>query len=117
MAGMSDGVISIVNSDEAALRIIVRQQRKEIDELKAAKGLVVAMIQTDANGKVDGIRHQEEDTFPPDSLIPLYLAPQSALRIAERKALEYVCSTVMPDGSREGDDALYALQGLLKRLG
>jgi len=60
---MSDGVISIVNSDEAALRIIVRQQRKEIEELKAAKGLVVAMIQTDANGKVEGIRHNEGDTF------------------------------------------------------
>jgi hypothetical protein len=113
---MSDGVINIANSDEAALRIIVRQQRKEIDELKAAKGLVVAMIQTDANGKVKGIRHQEEDDFPPDSLIPLYLAPQSALRIAERKALEYICSAVMPDGSREGDDALYALRGLLRRL-
>jgi hypothetical protein len=114
---MSDGVIGIVNSNEAALRIIVRQQRKEIDELKAAKGLVVAMIQTDANGKVEGIRHQEDDNFPPDSLIPLYAVPQSSLRIDERKALEYVCSNVLPDGSREGDDAVYALRMLLKRLG
>lgn len=113
---MSDGVIAIVNSDEAALRIIVRQQRKEIDELKAAKGLVVAMIQTDANGKVEGIRHQEDDNFPPDSLIPLYAAPQSSLRADERKALEYVCSSVLPDGSREGDDAVYALRMLLRRM-
>ena len=113
---MSDGVIAIVNSDEAALRIIVRQQRKEIDELKAANGLVIAMIQTDANGKVDGMRHQEDDNFPPDSLIPLYAYPQSLLRIAERKALEYVCSNVLPDGSREGDDALYALRMLLRRM-
>jgi hypothetical protein len=43
-------------------------------------------------------------------------ARATALSGEERKALKYVCSTVMPDGSREGDDALYALRGLLRRL-
>jgi hypothetical protein len=35
---------------------------------------------------------------------------------AERQAIEYVCSNVLPDGSREGDDALHALRMMLKRL-
>jgi hypothetical protein len=33
---MSDGVINISNSDEAALRIIVKQQREEIEQIKHA---------------------------------------------------------------------------------
>jgi hypothetical protein len=33
----------------------------------------------------------------------------------ERTAVEYVCRNVLPDGSREGDDALHSLRSLLKR--
>ena len=33
----------------------------------------------------------------------------------ERTAVEYVCRKVLPDGSREGDDALHSLRTLLKR--
>jgi len=33
----------------------------------------------------------------------------------ERTAVEYVCRNVLPDGSREGDDALHSLRTLLKR--
>ena len=33
----------------------------------------------------------------------------------EREALTYVCSNVLPDGSREGDDALYSLRNLRER--
>lgn len=77
-----------VTEDEAALRILVEQQRKEIEEMKAAWGLVAAIIQTDANGKVRGIRHQEQDNFPPDELIPLYLCPQLSFSDAERMAIQ-----------------------------
>ena len=34
---------------------------------------------------------------------------------AERQAVKYVCRNVLPDGSREGDDALHLLRMLLKR--
>jgi hypothetical protein len=52
-----------------------------------AAGLVAAIIQTDANGKVQGIRHQEEDDFPPNELIPLYLCPQLSISRSERLAI------------------------------
>jgi hypothetical protein len=35
----------------------------------------------------------------------------------EREAVAYVCRNALPDGSREGDDSLHSLRGLLKRLG
>ena len=50
-------------------------------------GLVAAIIQTDANGKVEGIRHQEQDNFPPNELIPLYLSPQLSISRPERLAI------------------------------
>jgi hypothetical protein len=52
-----------------------------------AAGLVAAIIQTDANGKVEGIRHQAEYDFPPNELIPLYLCPQLSISRPERLAI------------------------------
>ena len=34
---------------------------------------------------------------------------------AERDAVDYVCRNLLPDGSREGDDALHSLRMLLRR--
>jgi hypothetical protein len=47
--------------------------------------------------------------------VPLYRHAQPTLTDAEREAVEYVCRNVLPDGSREGDDALHSLRMLLKR--
>lgn len=49
------------------------------------------------------------DNIPP--------APEPAFTLTddEREAVEYVCRQVLPDGSREGDDALHALRMLWKR--
>ena len=47
--------------------------------------------------------------------VPLYRHAQPTLTDAEREAVKYVCRNVLPDGSREGDDALHLLQMLLKR--
>jgi hypothetical protein len=47
--------------------------------------------------------------------VPLYRHSQPTLTDAEREAVEYVCRNVLPDGSREGDDALHLLRMLLKR--
>jgi hypothetical protein len=52
-----------------------------------AAGLVAAIMQTNSNGKVEGIRHQEEDDFPPNELIPLYLCPQLSISRSERLAI------------------------------
>lgn len=38
-----------------------------------------------------------------------------SLTSEEREAVDYVCRNVLPDGSREGDDALNLLRMLLKR--
>ena len=50
-------------------------------------------------------------------VVPLYRQPHPTLTLtdAEREALRYVGSNVLPDGSREGDDALHAIRMLLKR--
>ena len=47
--------------------------------------------------------------------VPLYRHSQPTLTDAERAAVKYVCRNVLPDGSREGDDALHSLRMLLKR--
>ena len=44
---------------------------------------------------------------------PLFFTP--TLTDAERDAVDYVCRNVLPDGSREGDDALHSLRMLLRR--
>jgi hypothetical protein len=38
----------------------------------------------------------------------------SQLTDEQRIAIQYVCSSVLPDGSREGDDALHTLRTMVK---
>lgn len=89
-----------------------------------AAGIVAAIMQTDANGKVEGIRHQEEDDFPPSALIPLFLCPQLSIsrseRLAIRRAADWLASAAMArnDIHTAGylcDDAA-TLRKLLERL-
>lgn len=87
-------------------------------------GLVAALIQTDANGKVEGIRHQEQDNFPPNELIPLYLLPTFAISDKERKAIKVAIEwlTTLSSRRREIHSADLLLQdartlrGLLDRV-
>jgi hypothetical protein len=85
-------------------------------------GLVAAMIQTDARGKVQGIRHQPRDTFPPNELIPLYLSPQLSLTEAEREAVEASFDAMQYAADELGlsqadcDRMVATLRGLLERL-
>jgi hypothetical protein len=100
----------------------------EVNEMSAASrgshGLVAALIQTDANGKVEGIRHQEEDDFPPNELIPLYLCPQLSISDKERKAIKTAIEwlTTLSSRRREIHSADLLLQdartlrGLLERI-
>jgi hypothetical protein len=89
-----------------------------------AAGLVAALIQTDATGKVEGIRHQEESNFPPNELIPLYLCPQLSISDKERKAIKTAIEwlTTLSSRRREIHSADLLLQdartlrGLLERI-
>jgi hypothetical protein len=38
----------------------------------------------------------------------------SQLTDEQRIEIQYVCSSVLPDGSREGDDALHTLRTMVK---
>ena len=87
-------------------------------------GLVAALIQTDSSGKVAGIRHQEQDVFPPDELIPLYLCPQLTVSEKEKQAIKIAVEwlTTLSSRRREIHSADLLLQdartlsGLLQRL-
>jgi hypothetical protein len=87
-------------------------------------GLVAAIIQTDANGKVKGIRHQTEDDFPPNELIPLYLCPQLSISRPERLAIRRAADWLAKAAESRNDihtagylcDDAAVLRGLLGRL-
>jgi hypothetical protein len=88
-----------------------------------AAGLVAAIIQTDANGKVEGIRHQTEDDFPPNELIPLYLCPQLSISRPERLAIRRAADWLAKAAETRNDihtagylcDDAAVLRGLLDR--
>ena len=87
-------------------------------------GLVAAIIQTDASGKVEGIRHQEQDDFPPNELIPLYLCPQLSISKPERLAIGRAADWLANAAESRNDihtagylcDDAAVLRGLLGRL-
>ena len=87
-------------------------------------GFVAAMIQTDEHGKVAGIRHQEQDAFPPNELIPLYLCPQLTVSKKEQQAIKIAIEwlTTLSSRRREIHSADLLLQdartlsGLLQRI-
>ncbi len=74
-----------VTEDAAGLHFEIKDDGSA--EYQKSAGIVAAIIQTDANGNVQGIRHQEEDDFPPNELIPLYLCPQLSVSRSERLAI------------------------------
>ena len=87
-------------------------------------GVVAALIQTDERGKVSGIRHQEQDSFPPNELIPLYLCPQLTVSKKEQQAIKIAIEwlTTLSSRRREIHSADLLLQdartlsGLLQRI-
>jgi hypothetical protein len=93
-------------------------------EYQKAAGVIAAIIQTDANGKVEGIRHQTEDDFPPNELIPLYLCPQLSISRPERLAIGRAADWLANAAESRNDintagylrDDAAVLRGLLGRL-
>jgi hypothetical protein len=111
-----------VTEDAAGLHFEIKDDGSA--EYKKAAGIVAAIIQTDANGKVGGIRHQERDDFPPSELIPLYLCPQLAISDKEQAAIKTAIEwlTTLSSRRREIHSADLLLQdartlrGLLDRV-
>jgi len=95
-----DGVMRVVNTDEAALRIIVKQQRSEIDRLRSHIELL------EASGAAS-----HSAIMVLDSTVKNMSAEIERLRLtdAEREAVEAVI------GAMHQCDASERLRGLLKR--
>ena len=93
----SQPVMAIVNSDEAALRIIVRQQRSEIERLKHA---IRRIADQDATLSVQGGSVTVE--------------MDATLTDAEREAIAW-CVGMAETTATECDEELAALRGLLDR--
>ncbi len=100
------------------------QDNEKPSAASADYGFVAAIIQTDERGKVSGIRHQEQDSFPPNELIPLYLCPQLTVSKKEKQAIKIAIEwlTTLSSRRREIHSADLLLQdartlsGLLRRI-
>ena len=111
-----------VTEDAAGLHFEIKDDGSA--EYQKAAGIVAAIMQTDANGKVEGIRHQEEDDFPPDELIPLYLCPQLSISRPERLAIRRAADWLAKVAESRNDihtacylcDDAAVLRGLLERI-
>jgi preprotein translocase subunit YajC len=83
---------------EAAYRIIVKQQRREIERLKEAIRRIAEQDATLSTSGMDVIVTMDSDITP-----------------REWAAIKYLAEVALPDGSREGDESIDAIRGLVKR--
>ena len=96
-SGGSTGV-AFVLGDEAAYRIIVQKQRREIERLKEAIRRIAERDATLSTSGMDVIVTMDSDITP-----------------REWDAIKYLAEVALPDGSREGDEAIDAIRGLMER--
>lgn len=89
---------AFVLGDEAAYRIIVKQQQREIERLKEAICRIAERDATLSTSGMDVIVTMDSDITP-----------------REWDAIKYLAEVALPDGSREGDEAIDAIRGLAER--
>lgn len=90
--------VAFVLGDEAAYRIIVKRQRQEIERLKEAIRRIAERDATLSTRGMDVIVTMDSDITP-----------------REWGAIKYLAEIALPDGSREGDEAIDAIRGLVER--
>lgn len=90
--------VAYVLGDEAAYRIIVKQQRREIERLKEAIRRIAERDAALSTSGMDVIVTMDSDITP-----------------REWDAIKYLAEVALPDGSREGDEAIDAIRGLVER--